>query len=187
MRGQLRTLFSQQAIAARVAELGEQLTSKYQGQELIVIGVLKGAVVFLADLIRQLELPIHLDFMAVSSYGMASQSSGAVRILKDLDTGVEGKNLLLVEDIVDTGITLNYLLNNLRTRGPASLQVCAFLDKPERRQVPIELDYVGFRIPDVFVVGYGLDYAQQYRNLPYLAEIELDTEISDSPAEGAKV
>lgn len=161
-------LFEEEQIQARVRELGAEITRDYEGKDLLVVGILKGAIVFLADLLRSIDLKVKLDFMAVSSYGDAMESSGVVRILKDLEQSLEGKNVLIVEDIVDSGLTLNYLVQNLKSRRPASLKVCTFLDKPERRQVEVQVDYKGFSIPDKFVVGYGLDYAERYRNLPYI-------------------
>ncbi len=161
-------LLSEERIAIRVRELGETITRDYAGREIHLVGVLKGAVVFAADLMRRLDLPVRLDFIAVSSYGASSRSSGAVRLLKDLDENPAGRHLLLVEDIIDTGLTLQYLLATLQARGPASLRVCAFLDKPARRKVEINADYVGFQVPDQFIVGYGLDYAGRYRHLPYV-------------------
>jgi hypoxanthine phosphoribosyltransferase len=152
-----------------VRELGAEISADYEGREPLLIGVLKGAVFFLSDLMRALEVPCEVDFMAVASYGSATESSGVVRILKDLDAAIEGRHVLIVEDIVDSGLTLQYLLRNLIGRGPASLEVCALLTKPERRQVDLRPRYVGFEIPDRFVVGYGLDHAERYRNLPYVA------------------
>ncbi len=156
----------------RVSELATQVTADYEGRELFLMGVLKGAVFFLADLTREIGLPCEFDFMAVSSYGSLTDSSGVVRILKDLDTSIEGKDVLIVEDIVDSGLTLNYLLRNLRARGPRSLEVCALLVKPARRKIDLPIRYVGFEIPDRYVVGYGLDLDQRYRNLPYVAALE---------------
>ncbi len=159
-------LLTREQIAARVRELGEQITKDYAGKELTVICILKGAVVFFVDLIREIDLPLAMDFMAISSYGAATKSSGVVRILKDLDKPVNGKDVLIVEDIVDSGMTLSFLRDNLKSRGVASLRIATLLDKPERRVVPLHVDYCGFNIPDGFVVGYGLDYAEKYRNLP---------------------
>ncbi|MGO0122248.1 hypoxanthine phosphoribosyltransferase [Desulfothermobacter acidiphilus] len=161
-----RVLISREEIAARLEDLAADIAGDMGGSELLVIGVLKGAVVFLADLIRKLTFPVEIDFLAVSSYGKSSVSSGVVRITKDLDYDITGKKILLVEDIVDTGLTLSYLLGHLQARQPELLKVCVLLDKPERRQVPVQVDYAGFAIPDEFVVGYGLDYAGRYRNLP---------------------
>ncbi len=156
----------------RIAELGAQIGSDYAGRDLVMIGVLKGAVLFLADLMRQLTVPCEIDFMAVSSYGSATDSSGVVRILKDLDGSIAGRDVLLVEDIVDSGLTLHYLLKNLRAREPRSLEVVALLTKPERRRVDLPIRYVGFEIPNRFAIGYGLDHAQRYRNLGYVAALK---------------
>ncbi len=161
-------LLTEEQIQRRVAELGAQISKDYEGKELHLIGVLRGAVMFLADLMRSLSIPCSCDFIAISSYGMDTKSTGVVRILKDLDDSIQGRHVLIVEDIVDTGLTLNYILNLIRARNPASVRVCALLDKPERRIVPVTIHYVGFTIPNRFVVGYGLDYRQQYRNLPYI-------------------
>jgi hypoxanthine phosphoribosyltransferase len=156
----------------RVAELGAEISRDYEGRDLFMMGVLKGAVFFLADLTREIHVPCELDFMAVSSYGSMTDSSGVVRILKDLDSSIEGKDVLIVEDIVDSGLTLNYLLRNLRGRNPRSLEVCALLVKPARRKIELPIRYVGFEIPNRFVVGYGLDLDQRHRNLPYVAAID---------------
>jgi hypoxanthine phosphoribosyltransferase len=158
----------------RVRELGAEISRDYAGRELLLIGVLKGAVFFLADLMRHIDVPCEVDFMAVSSYGSSTDTSGVVRILKDLDAPLEGRHVLIVEDIVDSGLTLQYLMRTLETRGPASLEVCALLTKPERRLVETPARYVGFEIPDKFAIGYGLDYAERYRNLPYVATLQLD-------------
>jgi hypoxanthine phosphoribosyltransferase len=155
----------------RVRELGAEISRDYAGRDLLLIGVLKGAVLFMADLMRELTVPCEIDFMAVSSYGSATDSSGVVRILKDLDSSISGRDVLLVEDIIDSGLTLHYLLRNLRARNPASLEVCALLTKPERRRVDLPVRYVGFEIPDRFAIGYGLDLAQRHRNLPYVAAV----------------
>ena len=165
------TLVESDALAQRVAELGAEISRDYEGRDLFLVGVLKGAVFFLADLMRGLEVPCELDFMAVASYGSSTQSSGVVRILKDLDAAIEGRDVLIVEDIVDSGLTLSYLLRNLQARQPASLEVCALLTKPERREVDLPTRYVGFEIPDKFAIGYGLDHAERYRNLPYVAAL----------------
>ncbi len=170
-----RILLAEQEIKERIRELGREISRDYAGRELLLICVLKGAFVFLSDLIRSLEIPITLDFIAVSSYGSATRSSGVVRILKDLDQPIEGKEVLLVEDIVDTGLTLKYLVNMLEERKPASLKICALLDKPERRQVPLNVDYLGFKVPNEFVVGYGLDCNNQFRQLPYVAVLKGQT------------
>src|SRR5688500_13372310 len=156
----------------RVTELGAEITSDYAGRELFLMGVLKGAVFFLADLMREIDLACEVDFMAVSSYGSLTDSSGVVRILKDLDAPIEGRDVLIVEDVVDSGLTLAYLLRSLRSRRPRSLEVCALLVKPQRRKVELPIRYVGFEIPNQFVVGYGLDLDQRYRNLPYVAALE---------------
>jgi hypoxanthine phosphoribosyltransferase len=161
----MKVLLTHDAIAARVAEMGRQLSADYAGKELHVVGVLKGACTFMTDLCRAIDLPLTLDYIAVSSYGAATKSSGEVQLVKDLDRGLEGRDLLVVEDIVDTGLTLNYLLKVLRARGPRSVKVAALLSKPSRRLVETPLDYVGFSIEDHFVVGYGLDYNEKYRNL----------------------
>ncbi|MBA2579825.1 MAG: hypoxanthine phosphoribosyltransferase [Thermoleophilaceae bacterium] len=159
-------------LARRVQELGERISADYEGRDLFLVGVLKGAVFFLADLMRCLTVACELDFMAVSSYGSSTDSSGVVRILKDLDASIEGREVLIVEDIVDSGLTLSYLLRTLRARDPASLEVCALLTKPERRKVDLPIRYVGFEIPNRFAIGYGLDHAERYRNLPYVAALD---------------
>ena len=155
-------------IAARVADLGAQLAADYAGRTPVLVSVLKGSIVFLADLIRAMDVPLNVDLMEVSSYGSATESSGQVRILKDLSSSIEGRDVVVVEDIIDTGLTLNYLLRFLAERHPASVRVCCLLDKPARRLAEIEIDYRGFTIPDRFVIGYGLDYDERYRNLPYV-------------------
>lgn len=165
------TLISTEQLAARVAALGAQITAAYRHAEpkdIVVVGVLKGSVLFMADLVRHIELPVYLDFMAVSSYGDATTSSGVVQITQDLTRPIEGKHVLIVEDIVDTGHTVHYLMQNLRTRQPASLRLCALLHKPARSEREVSIDYLGFTIENKFVVGYGLDIAQQYRNLPFI-------------------
>jgi len=162
-------LITEEEIRRRVEELGRQLTNDYTGRNLLLLGVLKGAVVFLVDLAKAIDLPLQMDFMAVSSYGASTESSGVVRILKDLDTAIDGRDILVVEDIIDTGLTLRYILDNLAMRNPASVKVCALLVKEKARPEGIHADYVGFHIPNKFVVGYGLDYAELYRNLPYVA------------------
>jgi hypoxanthine phosphoribosyltransferase len=161
----MKVLLSRDAIEARVAEMGREIAADYAGREPHLVGVLKGACTFMTDLCRQVDLPLTLDYLAVSSYGAATKSSGEVKLVKDLDQGLDGRDLLVVEDIVDTGLTLNYLLNVLRARGPRTLKVVALLSKPSRRLVPVQVDYVGFTIEDHFVVGYGLDYNEKYRNL----------------------
>ena len=155
----------------RVRQLGEEISRDYADKDLLLIGVLKGAVFFLADLMREIEAPCEVDFMAVASYGSATESSGVVRILKDLDTPIEGRDVLIVEDIVDSGLTLQYLLRTLEARGPASLEVCALLTKPSRRKVDLPARYIGFEIADRFAIGYGLDHAERYRNLPFVAAL----------------
>lgn len=167
-----KILVSEQQIRSKIQELGRQISVDYQDKDLVIIGILKGAVVFLSDLIREINLPLELDFMVISSYGKSTHASGVVRIIKDLDKDIAGKDVLIVEDIVDTGLTLSYLLENLRTRKPASLKICAFLDKPSRRKVTLIPDYKGYTIPDEFAVGYGLDYGEKYRNLPYVGVLK---------------
>jgi len=164
-------LISDREIQGKVADLGEQITRDYARRDLLLVGVLKGAFVLMADLSRHIGLPMEFDFMAVSSYGAATQTSGVVRILKDLDHEIMGRDVLLVEDIVDSGLTLSYLLKNLRTRKPASLEVCALMQKTGAQQVPLDIRYRGFEIPPVFVVGYGLDYGERFRNLPFVATL----------------
>ncbi len=168
-------LVQQDDLAHRVRELGEEISRDYAERDLFLVGVLKGAVFFLSDLMRHLEVPCELDFMAVASYGSSTDSSGVVRILKDLDAPIEGREVLIVEDIVDSGLTLSYLLRTLRARNPASLEVCALLTKPERRKVELPIKYVGFEIPNRFAIGYGLDHAERFRNLPFVAVLD-DTE-----------
>jgi hypoxanthine phosphoribosyltransferase len=166
------TLVSGEELQRRVAELGREISADYEGRDLFMVCVLKGAVIFLADLMRHLTVPCEVDFMAVSSYGSQTDSSGVVRILKDLDAPIEGRHVLIVEDIVDSGLTLQYLMRNLNAREPASLEACALLTKPERRRADLEPRYVGFRIPNRFAIGYGLDRAQRYRNLDYVAALD---------------
>ena len=161
-------LYSAEQISARVKDLGQAITEAYQGKAPVLVGILKGAVPFLNDMMRAIELPLSYDLMAVSSYGAATTSSGTVRIRKDLDLAIEGRDILVIEDLIDTGLTIHYVLERLHSRKPRSLKVCTLLDKPARRRVAITPDYNGFTIPDVFVVGYGLDYAEEYRNLPYI-------------------
>jgi hypoxanthine phosphoribosyltransferase len=162
-------LVTEEELRSRIADLGRQVSADYAGRDLLLVGVLKGAVFFLSDLMRSIEVPCEVDFMAVASYGSSTDSSGVVRILKDLDASIEGRDVLIVEDIVDSGLTLSYLLRTMRAREPASLEVCALLTKPERRKSNVEIRYVGFEIPNRFVIGYGLDHAQRYRQLPYVA------------------
>lgn len=165
-------LLNEEQIQQRIRELAEQVSQDYQGKDLLLVCILKGGVLFLADLMRQLDIPHAIDFMAISSYGAGTESSGVVRILMDLNTSIEGKNVLIVEDIVDTGHTLDYILRNLSTRRPASLKVCALLNKPSRRQVEVPIHYVGFDIPNKFVIGYGLDFGEKYRNLPFVGVLK---------------
>lgn len=161
-------IFTEERIRARVRELGEAISRDYAGESVLLVAVLRGAALFIADLARDISVPIEMDFMAVSSYGSSTKSSGVVRILKDLDELIEGRNVLVVEDILDTGLTLKYLLKNLASRKPRTLEVVALLSKEGKQRVPIRCRYVGFNIPDEFVVGYGLDFAERYRNLPYI-------------------
>ena len=165
-------LISEEDIETRTRELGREISRDYEGQDLLLVCVLKGAITFLADLMREITIPHAIDFMAISSYGASTRSSGVVRILKDLDANIDGCNVLIVEDIIDTGRTLSYITANLETRHPKSLRICTLLDKPSRREIDIPLDYVGFEIPNKFVIGYGLDYGEIYRNLPYIGVLK---------------
>jgi hypoxanthine phosphoribosyltransferase len=167
-------LIEEDALQERVAALGQELSADYAGRDLLLIGVLKGAVFFMADLMRHVTVPCEVDFMAISSYGASTDSSGVVRILKDLDINIEGRHVLVVEDIIDSGLTLSYLMRNLEARGPASLEICALLTKPDRREMDVPVRYIGFEIPDRFVIGYGLDFAERYRNLPYVAVLSAE-------------
>ena len=169
-----KILISEEQLAAKVAELGAAISWDYEGKKLMILGVLKGSVVFMAALLRHITIPVEMDFMAVSSYGAGVKTTGVVKILKDLDRLIEGYHVLVVEDILDSGMTLSYLTELLRDRGPASVRIATLLDKPERRKVDIAPDYVGFTVPDEFVVGYGLDYAEKYRNLPYIGVVKFD-------------
>ena len=171
-RAVTEVLIEPEALQHRVAELGEEISADYAGRDLLLVGVLKGAVFFMADLMRQLAIPCEIDFMAISSYGDSTDSSGVVRILKDLDINIEGRHVLVVEDIIDSGLTLSYLIRNLEAREPASLEICALLTKPERREIDVPVRYVGFEIPNRFVIGYGLDYSELYRNLPYVGVLD---------------
>ena len=165
-------LIDREALQRRIAELGEEISADYAGRDLLLVGVLKGAVFFMADLMRGLSIPCEIDFMAISSYGDSTDSSGVVRILKDLDINIEGRAVLVVEDIIDSGLTLSYLMRNLEAREPASLEICALLTKPERREAEVPVRYIGFEIPNRFVIGYGLDFGERYRNLPYVGVLD---------------
>lgn len=165
-------LFTEEAVAARIRELGAEISRDYEGQDLLVIGILKGAAIFMGELVKRIDRLVEIDFMAVSSYGKSSESSGVVRIIKDLDHSIEGRHVLIAEDIIDSGLTLAYLKNLLQQRKAASVKIAALLDKPERHQVDTKADYLGFTVPDHFIVGYGLDYAEKYRNLPYVGVLK---------------
>ena len=165
-------MLSEEEIKSKVYELAKQIEKDYEGADLIVVGILKGASVFVADLIRNIDLDVNMDFMSVSSYGNSTESSGTVKIIKDLDVDIEGRNVLIVEDIIDSGLTLSNLVAALQTRKPKSLKLCTLLDKPQRRTANMHVDYVGFVIEDKFIVGYGIDYAEKYRNLPYIGIVE---------------
>jgi len=171
-RAVTEVLIEPDALQLRVAELGEEISADYAGRDLLLVGVLKGAVFFMADLMRQLTIPCEIDFMAISSYGDSTDSSGVVRILKDLDINIEGRDVLVVEDIIDSGLTLSYLVRNLEAREPATLEICALMTKPERREIEVPVRYIGFEIPNRFVIGYGLDFAERYRNLPYVGVLD---------------
>jgi hypoxanthine phosphoribosyltransferase len=172
--GVAEVLLDEATVQARVAELGAEISADYEGRDLLLVGVLKGAVFFMSDLMRRLTVPCEIDFMAISSYGAATDSSGVVRILKDLDVNIAGRDVLVVEDIIDSGLTLSYLMRNLKARRPGSLEICALLTKPERREIDVPVRYVGFEIPNRFVIGYGLDFAERYRNLPYIGVLHPD-------------
>lgn len=174
MSERIRELISEKDIAKRIVELGAQISEDYQGESVFMLCVLKGGVYFTTELSKRMSVPVSLDFMAVSSYGMETESSGVVKIIKDLDESIEGKNVLVVEDIIDSGRTLSLLLENLRQRKPKTLKLCTLLNKPARRVTDIQVDYVGYEIPDEFVVGYGMDYAQKYRNLPYIGVVDFE-------------
>lgn len=165
-------LFDKDVLANKVRELGEQISKDYAGEEVLLVGILKGASVFLSDLIRQISLPTYIDYMVVSSYGNSAETSGVVRIIKDLEDNIEGKNIIIVEDIIDTGLTLEYLRKNLLSRQPKSLKICTLLDKPARREKEMTIDYKGFEVPDDFIIGYGIDYAEKYRNLPFIGVLK---------------
>ncbi|MGZ4354559.1 MAG: hypoxanthine phosphoribosyltransferase [Gaiellaceae bacterium] len=167
-------LIDEQTLQKRIAELGREISADYEGRDLLLVGVLKGAVFFMADLMRHIRVPCEVDFMAISSYGASTDSSGIVRILKDLDLNIEGRNVLVVEDIIDSGLTLSYLVRTLEAREPGSLEICTLLTKPERREIDVDVRYVGFEIPNRFVIGYGLDFAERYRNLRYVGVLHDD-------------
>ena len=172
MREVENILITEKEISDKVKELAAVISHDYRGKEILMVGVLKGAIVFMADLMRRIVGSVSIDFMAVSSYGAATKSSGVVKILKDLDKSISGKNVIIVEDIVDTGLTLSFLKKNLEQRGPESVKIVTLLDKPDRRKIDIDVQYCGFQIPDLFVVGYGLDYDEKHRNLPYIAVLK---------------
>lgn len=176
MAEKISVLLSEEEVDKRIQEIGEQISKDYAGEEVHLVCVLRGGVFFLCELAKRITVPVSLDFMSVSSYGSDTKSSGVVKIVKDLDDSLSGKHVIVVEDIVDSGRTLSYLLEMLNDRGPKSMRLCTLLDKPDRRVVDVKVDYTGFQIPDEFVVGYGLDYAQKYRNLPYIGVVELDAE-----------
>ncbi|MFA9398841.1 MAG: hypoxanthine phosphoribosyltransferase [Clostridiaceae bacterium] len=169
-----KVLYDEEAINKMVEKMGSEITKDYVGKELVLIGVLKGSVLFMSDLLKKIDIPCSMDFMAVSSYGNSTKSSGVVRILKDLDFEIEGKDVLIVEDIIDSGVTLKYLIEYLQGRKPSSLNIACMLDKPDRRKASIDVKYLGFKVPDYFLVGYGLDYAEKYRNLPYIGILKED-------------
>lgn len=172
----VRVMLTEEAVDKRINEMGEQISKDYAGKKIHLICVLKGGVFFMCELAKRISIPVSMDFMSISSYGSGTESSGIIKIIKDLDESITGEEVLVVEDIVDSGRTLSYLLEMLKDRKPASLRLCTLLDKPDRRVVDVNVDYTGFQIPDEFVVGYGLDYAQKYRNLPYIGVVELDEE-----------
>ncbi len=176
MKETSRVLIPEDKVDERIAQLGEQISRDYAGRQVHLIGILKGSIFFICELAKRITVPVTMDFMSVSSYGAGTKSSGVVKLIKDLDEPIEGKDVLVVEDIIDSGHTLSYLLKNLSSRNPASIRLCTLLDKPERREVDVEVDYQGFSIPDEFVIGYGLDYDQRYRNLPYIGVLSLTEE-----------
>ncbi|MBI9012304.1 MAG: hypoxanthine phosphoribosyltransferase [Clostridiales bacterium] len=161
-------VYSETDLSSRIEALGKQISTDYKGKKLIVVGVMKGANIFVADLVRKLDLDVVIDFIVVSSYGASTESTGVIRLLKDLDENINSEHVLIVEDIIDSGLTLEYLVSNFETRHPASIKICTLLNKVERRKVDLEVDYIGFKVPDEFIVGYGIDYAEKYRNLPYV-------------------
>ncbi len=176
MKETVRVLIPEDKVDERIAQLGEEISRDYEGRQVHLIGILKGSIFFICELAKRITVPVTLDFMSVSSYGSGTKSSGVVKLIKDLDEPINGKDILIVEDIIDSGRTLSYLLKNLSARQPASIRLCTLLDKPERREVDVEVDYQGFQIPDEFVIGYGLDYDQRYRNLPYIGVLSLTEE-----------
>lgn len=176
MAERISVLLSEEEVDKRINEIGKQITRDYEGKQIHLICVLKGGVFFMCELAKRIEVPVSMDFMAISSYGADTKSSGVIKIVKDLDESITGKDVLVVEDIVDSGRTLSYLLMMLKERKPKSLKLCTLLDKPDRRVIDVDVDYTGFEIPDEFVVGYGLDYAQKYRNLPYIGVVHLNEE-----------
>ena len=176
MKETSRVLIPEDKVDERIAQLGEQISRDYAGKQVHLIGILKGSIFFICELAKRITVPVTMDFMSVSSYGAGTKSSGVVKLIKDLDEPIEGKDVLVVEDIIDSGHTLSYLLKNLSSRNPASIRLCTLLDKPERREVDVEVDYQGFSIPDEFVIGYGLDYDLRYRNLPYIGVLSLTEE-----------
>ena len=176
MKETSRVLIPEDKVDERIAQLGEQISRDYAGRQVHLIGILKGSIFFICELAKRITVPVTMDFMSVSNYGADTKSSGVVKLIKDLDEPIEGKDVLVVEDIIDSGHTLSYLLKNLSSRNPASIRLCTLLDKPERREVDVEVDYQGFSIPDEFVIGYGLDYDQRYRNLPYIGVLSLTEE-----------
>ena len=183
MAEKIRVMISEEEVDAKIRELGEKISEKFAGEEVHLICILKGSVFFVCELAKRITLPVTIDFMQVSSYGNATSSSGIVRIKKDLDDSMEGKEVIIVEDIIDSGRTLHYLIPVLKQRNPESIRLCALLNKPDRREVDVQIDYLGFDIPDEFVVGYGLDYAQKYRNLPFIGIVEPDVSGEEAEAE----
>ncbi|MCR4647636.1 MAG: hypoxanthine phosphoribosyltransferase [Lachnospiraceae bacterium] len=177
MMEKISVMISEEDVDKRIREIGEEITKKYQGKEVLLICVLRGGSFFMCELAKRINLDVKIDFMSVSSYGGGTESSGHIKIIKDLEESVEGRNVIVVEDIIDSGRTLSHLMNLLKTRQPASLALCALLDKPDRRVVRVDVDYTGFKIPDYFVVGYGLDYDQKYRNLPFIGKVEIDNTV----------
>ena len=176
MADKVKVLLSEEEVDAKIREIGEQISRDYEGKQVHLVCVLRGGSFFMCELAKRITVPVSIDFMSVSSYGSETKSSGVVKIVKDLDDPLIGKDVIVIEDIVDSGRTLSYLMEMLKERKPASLRLCTLLDKPDRRVIDVNIDYLGFQIPDEFVVGYGLDYAQKYRNLPYIAEVELEEE-----------